>query len=232
MPSQKPTRTATLNLTSFTRLSPSAATYDLSTPNATIITIPPSSNWTSGSHWHETHTEYLQIVQGAALVTLGKSTWIHTPSDGLIEVKCRQVHEWRRSPGSSDSEVLVVKEWTDPADGQKEVFFRMLNSFLTEPEPMKMHDPVWPSFIESWIERQLITMQLFVIFAACDNWPVVFGQEGVLGSILTHLIIGVVATVGQLLLGLRPKYDEYVSKELQDQISKRTVQLSTEKDRK
>jgi quercetin dioxygenase-like cupin family protein len=228
MPSQTPTRTVTRDHTIFTRPGTSAVTYDLSTPNLTIITIPPSSAWTSGSHWHETHTEHLSIIRGTALVTLGKSTWIHTPSDGVIEIPRGQVHEWRRS-SDSDPEDLVVKEWTDPADGQKEVFFRMLNSFLTEPEPTKMHASVWPSFVEGWLERCVITMQLFAIFAACDNWPVMFGQEGAFGSILTHLVLGTMGVLGQWLIGLRPVYDEYVSPDLRGRISKTGEALSMKK---
>lgn len=229
MPSQTPTRTVTQDTTVFTRTGTEAVTYDLSTPNLTIITISPSSAWTSGPHWHETHTEYLSIIRGAALVTLGKSTWIHTPSDGMIEIPRGQVHEWRRGP-DADPEDLVVQEWTDPADGQKEVFFRMLNSFLTEPEPTKMHASVWPSFVEGWLERYVITMQLFVIFATCDNWPVMFGQEGAFGSVLTHLVLGTMGMLGQLLLGLRPVYDEYVGPDLRDRSSKREVVASAKKE--
>ena len=86
-----------------------------------------------------------------------------------------------------------------------------------------------PSFVEGWLERCVITMQLFAIFAACDNWPVMFGQEGALGSILTHLVLGAVGMLGQWLIGLRPVYDEYVSPDLRNRVSNTGEALSMKK---
>lgn len=211
---KRPRRTVTNHRSSFVRTGLEAVEYDLSIPDIVTITIPPSSEWTSGPHWHEKHTEYLYVTQGKALVTLAGSTWVHSSSDGVIEVKPGQIHEWRRAPKQNDEseEDLVVKEYTDPADGQKEVFFRMLNSFLTEPEPQRLHAPV--VIPESRLEKYTVPLQLFIIFQACDNWPVVLSTQGMLGWALSHFCLRIACILGGLILGLRPVYAEYVSSEL------------------
>ncbi|KAF2706242.1 hypothetical protein K504DRAFT_459545 [Pleomassaria siparia CBS 279.74] len=47
---------------------------------STRIHLPPSSQWTSGLHWHNQTTEYLSVVRGAIFVTLGTRTSIHRAS--------------------------------------------------------------------------------------------------------------------------------------------------------
>jgi len=97
---------------------------------------------------------------------------------------------------------LVVKEWTDPADGQKEVFFRNLSSVIldcTKDGPPK----------EWWL-----SWQLFVVFWGLDNYPVFLKVAGVplIGSLLewalTHLIL-VAAVLAGKIVGLRSVYAEY-----------------------
>lgn len=222
-------RTVTRGRTIFSRTGPEAVTYDLSQPNLAIITVPPTSKWTSQPHWHETHTEYLQIVQGKALVTLGTSTRGYEPRDGVIEVKRGQIHEWRRSDHDPQSEDLVLKEWTDPADGQKEVFFRMLNSVLTEPEPARMHNAITIPLLSTWLEGYVVPLQLLTVFAACDNCPVILNQQGVLGWVLTHLILGFATILGGFVLGLKPLYDEYISDELRARLSMRRLRGAGQK---
>lgn len=140
-PSLQAKRTNTQNLTTFSRPPPGAVTYDLSQPHAVTVTVPPQSTWTSGPHWHERHTEYLQVVDGLARIMLNGKTGVYGPSDGVIEIPRFTIHEWQREakgyaqPNSQDRKDLVVREWTLPADGQKEMFFRMLNSYFTEPQP-------------------------------------------------------------------------------------------------
>ena len=202
-------RTTTYNLQVFTRPPPTSVTYDLTTPNVALITVPATSTWTSSPHWHETHTEYLEILQGTALVTLGRVTKPHTPSDGIVTVPRNTVHEWRRAaPGGED---LVVREWTDPSDGQKEVFFRMLNSFLTEPEPGRLHR--FPVRLPGWM---VVTVQMMLIFRACDNWPVV-GKEGVVGWVLMRVVFGVAGVLGAV-MGLKGVYPEYVDDDLRRRV--------------
>src|SRR5436305_3725460 len=63
------------------------------------------------------------------LSCLGGEVKVYGTDDGVVVVEKFTMHEWRRADG--EEEGLVVREWTEPSDGQKEVFFRMLNSFLT-----------------------------------------------------------------------------------------------------
>jgi len=98
------------------------------------VTQPPNSTWASGPHWHESHTEFLQIVHGTALVTLNKTTRTFTPEDGIITVPRFASHEWRRA--NSEGEELVVKEWTGPVDGEKQIFFRNLSSVILDVRKM------------------------------------------------------------------------------------------------
>ena len=134
------------------------------------------------------------------------------PGDGAIEVRRGLVHEWRRVGEGSDGSELVVKEWTVPEDGQKEVFFRMLNSFLMEERPSNMYEsPVtMPRWMRAWVERWVVVLQLFIIFRGLDNWPVLVGSgSGFFSWIVTHLVLTICSCFGHL-LGLRALYREYV----------------------
>jgi hypothetical protein len=178
---------------SFAR--PGKVTYSF-TPNSpkVTITLPPASTWTSGLHWHETHTEYLQITSGSALVTIEKSTKLYGANDGPIRVDQFVNHEWKRAEDQDVDKNLVVEEWTDPSDGQKEVFFRNLSSVLQQNPDASGH----------WV-----VLQLFIIFGAMDNYPVMV--EGVSGRLVTHFVLGLATIVG-FLLGLRATYPEYTPK--------------------
>lgn len=212
----------------FQRTGDNAVTYDLSRPGSVTITIPVSSKWSSEAHWHETHTEFLQVLQGRAFVRLGSHARVYGKGDGVIEVPRFTVHEWHRvwqedDEHEDDQDVdLVVREWTVPEDGQKEVFFRMLNSFLTEDEPESLYElpvpvpvPV-PRVARNWIERWIVTVQLNCIFWTCDNWPLLVGGDtspGVVSWAVTHLVLGGSVGLGYI-LGLRGRYREYVGEEL------------------
>jgi len=206
-------RTDTRSRSSFTRSG--SVTYDLPNPASVskivTITLPPASTWTSGLHWHETHTEYLQIIQGSAEITLSNTTQIYTSSSGIITVPRYARHEWKRA--LSDGPDLIVQEWTDPEDGLKEVFFRNLSSTIED--STKPNKPVK----EWWL-----TWQLFIIFWGLDNWPVLFSTHNLpfLGRVLevlglgrrfewvvTHFVLRVAVVLGGL-LGLRSWYAEYM----------------------
>lgn len=213
-----PGRTKTTHLTRFTRPGPDAVTYDLSQSNVVIIALPPQSTWTSGLHWHEDHTEYLQVLQGHILVTLGKTTKEHGPINGVIEVGKFVHHEWQLVPENSSVEDVIVREWTVPADGQKEDFFRMLISSSMEEKPEKMHRQLLRpmSFATPLVEQWVLLLQVFVIFHQFDNWPVLVGNDGYLGWATTHVVLFLNSWIARLTLGLQPVYAEYVSHELTD----------------
>ena len=210
------TRTLTSNFQTFKRSGNEAVTYDLSIANRVTITLPPGSKWTSELHWHETHTEFLKVLQGRAFVRLGNRAGNLGPEDGVVEVPKYTVHEWHRPQEDESQEDLIVQEWTLPEDGQKEVFFRNLNSFLTERQPSSMYEapvPI-PGWAKRWLEHWIIPLQLFSIFRSWDNWPVFAGDDAALLSwTITHMILGICSVLGSI-LGLKESYAEYVSEAL------------------
>jgi hypothetical protein len=156
-------------------------------------------------HWHESHTEYLQVVSGTALVTLNSTTKTFTPEDGIITVPRFARHEWRRS--TPEGGELVVKEWTDPADGEKEVFFRNLSSVVVD--CTKYGPP------NEWC----LTWQLLVVFWGLDNYPVFlqFGWVPLIGTMLewaiTHFVLLAAVLAGKI-VGFKSTYEEYTPKRI------------------
>lgn len=53
---------------------PVAPSFDHEPPLKTTIALPRRSSWTSGLHFHVSHTEYLRLVKGAVFVELGGQT--------------------------------------------------------------------------------------------------------------------------------------------------------------
>ena len=212
-------RTNTQHLTIFTRPSPAAVSYDVSQPHSVTVTVPPQSTWTTGPHWHETHTEYLQVLEGLARAMVNGKTRVYSHSDGVIEVPKFTLHEWQREAkgyaraNGEERKDLVVREWTTPADGHKETFFRMLNSYLIEPEAQRLHGQLrLPPFIVAWIEQRVILLQLRVIFRALDNWPAMDDEAECvdwLTWVVTHAHLYFAGVIGKL-LGLEARYEEYV----------------------
>ncbi|KAB8205514.1 hypothetical protein BDV34DRAFT_100097 [Aspergillus parasiticus] len=204
-------RTETKHTNTFTR--PGEVTYILPEPSSSTVTIilPPKSSWTSGSHWHESHTEYLRVIQGAAKVTIQNRTYTYRPSDGVITIPKFAVHEWGRVLDLEDSDVndedLIVQEWTDPADGLKEVFFRNLNSVILERSG------------KGWFGSVVLMLQLWTIFHKLDNWPVILDGPFYVRWLLTHVVVGFGVRFGTL-CGLRAVYDEYTPSELIDRRSR------------
>ena len=193
-------RTVTTHLQTFQRPN---VTYEFSAglkAHVTTITIPRGSDWTSELHWHLSHTEYLSVKKGTALVTSGSQTRSLTPSGSAVVVERGTIHEWRRDP--SDEGVLVMEEWTDPADGEKELFFRNLCSSLLDmtASPSRAPPPFWLS-LDWWI-----TLQLLLIFREFDNYPLFY--SGITSRLATYLILPLAHLLG-LMLGLRARYSNY-----------------------
>ncbi|KAF2812141.1 uncharacterized protein BDZ99DRAFT_568882 [Mytilinidion resinicola] len=186
----------------ITRPPPNAVVYDLSSPTQTTITLPPNSTWTSGLHYHTTHTEYLRLLHGSISLRLGTATTILTaPPDGTgIEVTVpRGVrHEWRRADSPAVKQVdgdgdVVVVERTDPADGAKSVFFWNLNGAILDGGRGR-----------GWWGAAWLTMELLIVFRALDNWPVfvdlgAFGGVGrALEACVAHGVLGAAGAAGWL----------------------------------
>ena len=143
----------------ISRSPPSTVVYDLSEPYQTTITLPPGSTWSSELHWHRTHTEYLQVVQGVVQVFLEGKTQVvrarktsanSAEADSMVICIPRYArHEWRRAPSprqlnafddvneNSKNENAVVIERTDPADVEKSIFFRNLNGAILSAESLR-----------------------------------------------------------------------------------------------
>ncbi|KAE9382149.1 hypothetical protein N431DRAFT_393963 [Stipitochalara longipes BDJ] len=184
-----------------------------------IITFPIASKIATGLHWHETHTEYLEVLQGVALITLGDSTSRFTSKAGVVTIPRFVVHEYRRAdsiPSTLNPKIeegdeggdgrdvdLIVKEWTDPADGEKAIFFRNVVGLILDRDP---YVGILGNLWMAW--------NLFVVFWEWDNFPrfvkmpKLWGVGKVLERCVTWGILGLAAGVGRW-LGVRGAYEEY-----------------------
>ncbi|KAL2173624.1 uncharacterized protein P884DRAFT_251648 [Thermothelomyces heterothallicus CBS 202.75] len=169
---------------------PSAVVYDLSVPHQVTITLPAGSTWTSGLHWHETHTEYLRLVKGRIRLRLGDA--VQTVSASLgdsfpspppeeIRVDRGVWHEWaaeEEEDEEEEEEEVVVVERTEPADGDKSVFFRSLNGVILEAEAeaaaRALRTTATGRLAGVWAGLRT-TLSLWAILDALDNFPVLLG---------------------------------------------------------
>ncbi|KAF2488448.1 hypothetical protein BU16DRAFT_623489 [Lophium mytilinum] len=182
----------------ITRPLPNAVVYDLTSPTQTTITLPPNSTWTSGLHYHTTHTEFLLLLHGSIRLRLGGgATLLTAPKSGEgIEITIPRFarHEWSRAGGDAeDASDVVVIERTDPADGAKSVFFWNLNGAILEFSERR---------VQGWYAEFWLMIELFSIFWALDNYPVFldlsrFGGigRGVEGCV-TYLVLAAARGVG------------------------------------
>lgn len=154
----------------------------------TSITVLQGSDWSSDLHWHETHREFLKIIQGTALITIGSTTRSYTASDGLIIVERGVLHEWKRD--LADDQSLIVEEWTDPMDGEKELFFRNICSSIIDLTGASTMTDLNSMLPLDWV----IKLQILVIFRAYDNYPVLY--RGRLMKVSTYLVLFLAAWIG------------------------------------
>ncbi|CAH0047697.1 unnamed protein product [Clonostachys solani] len=198
----------------ITRQLPNAVIYDLSTPGSVRITLPPTSTWSSGLHWHESHTEFLRVIKGSIRARVGDTWKVVTATDGeQPEVRIDRFvwHEWQRA--GPEGEVIVV-ERTDPADEEKSVFFWNLNGVILNP-PSFLNKYAWtlswvPRFVRDVFQGFWITLNLFVIFYHLDNFPAfsnannlvpIIGKQ--VDQVASHAILYLATWIGWL-LGVQP----------------------------
>ncbi|ETS81453.1 hypothetical protein PFICI_06455 [Pestalotiopsis fici W106-1] len=217
-----PRRTNYAAVPTFSRPGREAVVYDLSVPGQATITLPVGSAWSSGPHWHESHTEFLQVLSGAAEVTLaGTVLPAVTAQDGVVTVPRGAVHEWRRSSQrtAGDEEELVVREWTDPRDGDKEVFFRNLNGMILDFVKSRREitgESGGGKKKVSWFElyggEWMLENELRCLFWKCDNWPVLLRQDSWWPDwaqwVVTKTVLGASLVVGKC-VGRGGVYSEY-----------------------
>ncbi|KAF5570503.1 hypothetical protein FPHYL_1179 [Fusarium phyllophilum] len=206
---------------------PNGVIYNMSTVGQVRITLPESSTWSSGLHWHETHDEYLKVVKGTIRVRLGDTRQVISATEGNqpeIKVPRYVWHEWQRA--ALEGEEVVVIERTDPDDNDKAIFFWNINGvILNSPKMLSDETSVLsrlPSrlqglFLDSWIP-----LNLFIIFRSLDNIPVFLNAPDLsrvsdkrlrsllqnIDVVVSHLILLGVSWAG-LVLGLQPVQQKY-----------------------
>jgi hypothetical protein len=139
-----------------------------------------------------------------------RDVWVNGGEDRSLGV---DKEEWERD--------LVIVESTDPADRDKEVFFRQVISLLGEMEGGGIGEIAW------------MLLRSCVVFYGHDNYPVMlkvtrrFGDR--LGKglewVITHSILILAAILGRF-VGLKSTYDEYTSIELRERIAKERMKIS------
>jgi hypothetical protein len=123
-----------------------------------------------------------------------------TPDDGVVVIERGVVHEFMRADQhghtiSDDAEVeedVVVEEWTDPADGLKQVFFRNLLGVLED--------------THYWGQGVWFGLQALLVCSRYDNYNVLVPGWG--KGVATHAVYGLVEGVSWL-TGLKAWYEEY-----------------------
>lgn len=172
------------------------------TPLKSTIALPRYSSWTSGLHFHATHTEYLRLVKGAIFVELnGKIKLLSTLAGGevdatgqlvhpglIIKVPRFAFHNWGRLEHSNGSARLSRQRGQQkalPEDWTEEVVVEewTVPSDITKPLFFwnlngiitASNDVILPkrqSVAKALFGNLWIDFQLFVVFWELDNWPV------------------------------------------------------------
>ncbi|KAH7261736.1 hypothetical protein BKA59DRAFT_461727 [Fusarium tricinctum] len=162
----------------------------------------------TGLHWHETHTEYLEVVQGYALVTVGNHTSVFSKDDGIVTIPRYAIHQYMRADkteqGKAGKDVdLIVREWTEPGDGDKEIFFRNIISLMMDKK-------------DTTLGTVDMLLSVMVICWHHDNYPVFWKGPELLGTgvqekvrrVVTYSLMGCLVLIGRI-IGCKPQYPEY-----------------------
>ena len=101
---------------------------------------------------------------------------------------------------------VVAEEWTEPKDGEKEIFFRNLFSTAREPQ--------WKG---SWLGGVYMVLQIMSVMWKLDNYIVLVdlggkgdgsGWRGFVEAVISYSVMGLANAVGRL-MGLRAVNEEY-----------------------
>ena len=144
---------------------------------------------------------------------MGDETEVFGPHDGVITIPRFTVHQYgradRTTEGAASKNVdLIVKEWTDPADGEKELFFRNVLGLIKDRR-------------QGIVGSASTILSLFALFWHRDNYPVLWAGPRIVGRRLqamtmrltTYSMLGLAAMAGRL-LGRRGYYAEYTPSHL------------------
>lgn len=172
------------------------------------IVLPRHSKWTSGLHFHTTHTEYLRLVQGSIFVKLdGELKLLSVKAGGevsyvresrlvnpglVIKVDKYARHNWGRlEEYMKSSRVVTCVRIALPEDRDDDVIVEE----WTDPADTSKALFFWnlngvitaspetklsrrQSLLKSILGGWWIPFQLFVIFWHLDNWPIFFSLKG------------------------------------------------------
>lgn len=61
-------------------------------------------------HWHETHDEFIRVIEGRMEIMLGSTVNVYTPEDGDVKIAKGVVHSLRTLKGVK----CIFDERTDP----------------------------------------------------------------------------------------------------------------------
>jgi hypothetical protein len=136
------------------------------------------------------------MLAGQVLAAVG-------PADGVVTVPRGTIHEWRRSQTAGFDEELIVKEWTDPKDGQKEVFFRNLNGLIFD--AIRYGEGSW--------RMRTLDLELLNLFWRQDNWPLMLQPSwpGWIQGAATRAVLTGAVVLGKV-LGCKGVYAQYTRK--------------------
>ena len=102
---------------------------------------------------------------------------------------------------------LIIKEWTDHADGEKAIFFRNVVGLILDRDPAA-----------GTLQNLRTVWNLFVVFWEWDNFPRfvkmprLWGLGNSVERRVTWAILGMAALIGRW-VGVRGAYEEYGTKE-------------------
>ena len=162
---------------------------------------------------------------------------IYTAQDGAAQIPRYAPHEWMRfdrsahllnneqrkaqetyfqEHGKAELEILkgeelIAEGWTDPADGQKEIFFR--NIFSTILEPHYDSDVSWLGELWRTLQVKCVMWELddYLVLVDFGGWK--GGWRKVVEAALTYTVMGFLMTLGRI-CGCKAVNEEYTPQHL------------------
>ena len=109
---------------------------------------------------------------------------------------------------------VKAEEWTAPADGRKQLFFRNLAGVVGERKGDGAKDTGWAAGAWNSWEDALVVMSVFAVMREFDNWPAFLGGRfRSVEWVVSHVLLAVVSWIGAF-FGVRGWYEEYTPEEL------------------
>ncbi|KAL9133403.1 MAG: hypothetical protein Q9175_005416 [Cornicularia normoerica] len=184
-----------------------------------------------GRHWHNDHVEHFKELSGAILVTVNNDSFIVTAASPTFTIPRKARHEAMRwdCPGRKDHQKAAqealrkgmsakgqsqeleklraqeteAEEWTTPADGEKEVFFRNLLSAASEPRNGILGEIF--RFIHILIIHQGLDTRMVFLDMGPESGN---GWRGMVEEMIWWVVIGITGLIGGI-MGLRPVSEAY-----------------------